>query len=234
MKMFISKKAKIKASFEGDAIILGPAILEENTLIGFNVLIGYPSKDKIIKIMNTKKVGINELDEISNGSKISKNCIIRSNSIIYENVEIHENVEIGHNVLIRSNSKIKENSKIGSYTILDGCVKIGANTNIQSAVYLPHSSIVGNNVFIAPCVCVTNDKYPPSGKLKGVIISKNSIIGANSILIAGIKIGENSVIAAGSIVTKDIPSNIVVAGIPARKIMDRKKYEEKMEEWRKT
>ncbi|MEM3561005.1 MAG: acyltransferase, partial [Nitrososphaerota archaeon] len=136
--------------------------------------------------------------------------------------------------LIRSNSEIGENSRIGSYTILDGSVRIGKNTNIQSGVYLPHLSIVGNNVFIAPYVCVTNDKYPPSGKLKGVIICDNSIIGANSILISGIEIGENSVIAAGSIVTKNIPSNVVVSGIPARKIMNREEYERKMEEWRKT
>jgi UDP-3-O-[3-hydroxymyristoyl] glucosamine N-acyltransferase len=73
--MFISKKAIIKASFEGNIIILGPTMIENNTLIGFNTLIGYPSKDKIIKIMKNKKLEINDLDEVSNGSKIGKNCI---------------------------------------------------------------------------------------------------------------------------------------------------------------
>uniref|UniRef100_UPI00301C5769 DapH/DapD/GlmU-related protein n=3 Tax=Bacteria TaxID=2 RepID=UPI00301C5769 len=47
-------------------------------------------------------------------------------------------------------------------------------------------------------------------------IGDNVWIGANSVVLPGVKIGENSVIGAGSVVTKDIPSNVVAVGNPCR------------------
>ena len=49
-----------------------------------------------------------------------------------------------------------------------------------------------------------------------VFLGKNCWIGSNSIILKGVKIGENSVIAANSIVTKNVPSNVVYGGIPAK------------------
>ncbi len=53
------------------------------------------------------------------------------------------------------------------------------------------------------------------GKIK---IGKNVVIGANSIVYPGVNIGDNSVVAVGSLVTKDIPSNEMWGGNPAKKI----------------
>lgn len=46
-------------------------------------------------------------------------------------------------------------------------------------------------------------------------IGKNCFIGANAILMPGVKIGDSSVVAAGAVVTKDVPANTIVAGNPA-------------------
>jgi 2,3,4,5-tetrahydropyridine-2-carboxylate N-succinyltransferase len=54
-----------------------------------------------------------------------------------------------------------------------------------------------------------------------VIIEDNVLIGANAVVLEGVKVGNNSVIAAGSIVTKDIPADSVAAGTPARVIKDK-------------
>ena len=53
------------------------------------------------------------------------------------------------------------------------------------------------------------------------------MIGAGAILMAGIEVGENSVVAAGAVVTRDVPADSVVVGIPARFRMRREEYEEK-------
>ena len=52
--------------------------------------------------------------------------------------------------------------------------------------------------------------------LKAILIKKNAWIGAGAIILHGVTVGENSVVAAGSVVTKDVPDNTVVAGIPAK------------------
>ena len=55
------------------------------------------------------------------------------------------------------------------------------------------------------------------GKLKSSpVIGSNVYIGAGAKVIGGCKIGDNVVIGAGSVVTKDVPNNAVVAGVPAK------------------
>ena len=57
---------------------------------------------------------------------------------------------------------------------------------------------------------------------KPVKIGNRSWIGANTIILPGVTIGDNTVIGAGSIVTKDIPSNVIAVGSPARVIRKNK------------
>jgi len=228
---FVSSKAKIKGYLEGNNVILGPAVIGEGSLIGRNVIVGYPARKSIEAFHFAEPFDIGKYDSISRGAKVGRDCVIRSGTVIYETATISDGVETGHNVLIRESSTIGERSRIGSSTQLDGTVIIGRNVNIQSNVYLPHLTIVEDGAFIAPYVCFTNDPYPPSKRLAGVTVEKNAIIGANTCIVAGVRIGENSVAGAGSIVTKDVPANIVVVGVPARYHATRREYEEKKRTW---
>ncbi len=228
---YISPKAKIKGYLEGENVILGPTAIGNNSIIGVWTIIGYPKTSSIKSLYPMKHFNIKELDQISKGAKIGRSCIVRSGTVIYEAVTLGDYVETGHNVLIREGSVIGERTRIGSSTQLDGTVKVGKNVNIQSNVYIPHLTTIGDKVFIAPNVCFTNDLYPPSKRLAGVMVEENSIIGANVSIIAGVKIGRNSVVAAGSVVTKDVPANTVVKGVPARPYMTREEYDNKMQMW---
>jgi len=227
---FTSRKAVIRGTVIGASVILGNTIIGDESIIDHLVYIGYPARSKLLQAPKS----VEELDELSSGSKIGVRCIIRSYSVVYEEAELGDEVEVGHCVMIREGSKIGAKSRIGSFTQLDGQVTVGSNVNIQSKVYLPHLSIVEDDVFIGPGVVVTNDLYPVSKRLIGVKIRKGAIIGAGSILIAGIEIGENAVVAAGSIVTKNVPPNSVVKGSPARVWMTREEYEEKRETYERS
>lgn len=55
-----------------------------------------------------------------------------------------------------------------------------------------------------------------------IIVGNDVWIGANSILVSGVKINDGAIVAAGSVVTKDVPKNTIVGGIPARIIKVRK------------
>lgn len=75
--------------------------------------------------------------------------------------------------------------------------------------------IIKDGAFLAYGVIVLTHDYV-RGIYRDTIIGENTFIGVNSIIMPGVQICNNSVVAAGSIVTKDVPSNSIVAGNPAR------------------
>lgn len=87
---------------------------------------------------------------------------------------------------------------------------------------------IGDNVMIGPNTLITTVGHPMSpmgrrkhlGIAKPVTIGNDVWIGGNVTILPGITIGNNVIVAAGAVVTKDVPDNCVVGGVPARKIKD--------------
>jgi carbonic anhydrase/acetyltransferase-like protein (isoleucine patch superfamily) len=69
---------------------------------------------------------------------------------------------------------------------------------------------------------LTNDPTPPSDDLIGCIIHDYAVISAMAVILPGIIVGQNSLVAAHACVSKDVPQNMVVAGVPAHIIGDTK------------
>jgi acetyltransferase-like isoleucine patch superfamily enzyme len=104
--------------------------------------------------------------------------------------------------------------------------KIGKNVFINfDCTFLDLGGItIDDNVMLAPKVSLLSEGHPVSvndrqtltvGKIH---IKTNAWIGANATILQGVTIGENSVVAAGAVVSKDVPANTVVGGIPAKNI----------------
>ena len=66
--------------------------------------------------------------------------------------------------------------------------------------------------------CMFPPFYTDCGK--NIEIGKNVWVGANVTVVAGVTIGDNAIIGAGSVVTKDVEKNMIVGGVPAKKIKD--------------
>lgn len=102
--------------------------------------------------------------------------------------------------------------------------KIGKNVFINfDCVFLDLGGItIEDNVLIAPKVSLLTEGHPTSIEdrhsliPKPIHIKKNAWIGANATILSGVTIGENSVVAAGAVVSKDVPDNTIVGGIPAK------------------
>jgi acetyltransferase-like isoleucine patch superfamily enzyme len=153
-------------------------------------------------------------------------------NFISEKAKIGKNVKIWHYTYVGDGAEIGDNVKIGSLVHIDYDVKIGENSLIEGTVYIPPLSRIGKNVFIGPGAALTNDPYPPSGKMIGVTIEDGAVIGSRAVIKAGVKIGKNSVVAMGAVVTKDVPPNKVVAGVPAQEKYSRDEYNEKQKQWK--
>jgi acetyltransferase-like isoleucine patch superfamily enzyme len=104
--------------------------------------------------------------------------------------------------------------------------KIGKNVFINfDCVFLDFGGItIEDSVFIAPKVSLLTEGHPLSPEKRHSLtvapihIKRNAWIGANATIMQGVTIGENAVVAAGAVVSKDVPDNVVVGGIPAKLI----------------
>ncbi len=234
MTVYVSPESKVEGYLEEDAMVLGHSIIGSGTLIGKGVIVGHPIEQKIREFTSFRRPDIGRYYATSQGAAIGKDCIVRSGTVVYEMAQLGDRVRTGHNALIREQCVIGDDTLIGSSAMLDGMVKVGRRVSIQSNAYLPNLTVVEDDVFIAPNVCFTNDRYPQTRRLIGVVVERNAIICANATLIAGVKVGENAVVGAGAVVTKDVPHDTVVVGNPACIHMTRKEYNEKREKWEKS
>ena len=156
--------------------------------------------------------------------------ILRINHMGY----IHKTAIIENKNLV----KISNTAAINEYVIIRtylSFVIIGENTQINPFVVIYGGSGVeiGNNVMIAPLCMIASGNHDYlqvdipmrfAGNLgtKKIIIEDDVWIGANSTITDGVKLSIGSVISAGSVVTKDTNPYDIVAGVPARRIGNRK------------
>ena len=110
------------------------------------------------------------------------------------------------------------------YTDYGQCITVGKNVFIntgcrfqdQGGIHLGDGALIGHNVVLA----TLNHGEDPAKRhiLRGapIVLGKNVWIGANATVVPGVTIGDGAIVAAGAVVTRDVPPNAVVGGVPAR------------------
>jgi len=149
------------------------------------------------------------------------------------NHQIIKDVKLGKDVRIFGfvnlyGCEIGDGTKIGTFVEIQKNAKIGRNCKISTHTFICEGVTIEDNVFVGHNVTFINDKYPratnPDGtmqteadwKVVPTLVKKGASIGSSATILCGVTIGKNAIIGAGSVVTKDVPDNTVVAGVPAR------------------
>lgn len=147
------------------------------------------------------------------------------------------NVKLGKNVKIYDfvnlyGCQIGDNTKIGAFVEIQKNAVIGANCKISSHTFICEGVHLEDNVFVGHNVTFINDKFPratnPDGSMQDekdwkvipTYVKRGASIGSSATILCGVTIGENAIIGAGSVVTRDVPPNTIVAGVPAKVIKE--------------
>lgn len=113
----------------------------------------------------------------------------------------------GH-ALVRGDVELGAHTTVNPYAMISGRVRCGDGVRIAS-----HVSIVGfNHGFDDPSVPIHTQKH----ETLGITIEDDVWIGANAVVLDGVRVGKGAVIAAGAVVSRDVPPMAIVGGVPAR------------------
>jgi len=126
------------------------------------------------------------------------------------------NARIEPGAIIRDKVKIGDNAVIMMGAVINIGAEIGDGTMIDMNAVLGGRAIVGKRCHIGAGTVLAGVIEPPSAQ--PVIVEDDVVIGANAVVIEGVRIGKGSVVAAGAIVLEDVPAGAVVAGNPAKVI----------------
>ncbi|MGG1653355.1 2,3,4,5-tetrahydropyridine-2,6-dicarboxylate N-acetyltransferase [Paenibacillus sp. NRS-1780] len=126
------------------------------------------------------------------------------NARIEPGAYIRDMVGIGNNAVIMMGAVINIGVTIGEGTMIDMNAVLGGRVKI------------GNMCHIGAGVVLAGVIEPPSAQ--PVVVEDDVLIGANAVVLEGVRIGKGAVVAAGAVVTEDVPEYSVVAGTPARVI----------------
>ena len=198
---YVSPEAKL-----GDDVEVGPfSIIHANVILGSRVKVGAYCE-----------LGIPT--PLGDGTPliIGDDSLIRSHSVFYESSSFGAGLTTGHRVTIREQTIAGAGFQIGTLCEIQGDCSVGDYVRFQSNVFVGKKTIIGNFVWILPYVVLTNDPTPPSNVLMGCIIEDYASIAAASVVLPGVIVGHHSLVAAQACVTKNVPPNMVVAGVPAR------------------
>jgi len=126
------------------------------------------------------------------------------------------NARIEPGAIIREKVEIGDGAVIMMGAIINIGAVVGAGTMIDMGAVLGGRATVGAHCHIGAGAVLAGVVEPASAT--PVIVEDNVLVGANAVVIEGVRVGENAVVAAGAVVVEDVPANAVVAGCPAKVI----------------
>ncbi|WP_108397016.1 acyltransferase [Devosia submarina] len=148
------------------------------------------------------------LAEVAGASFAPTAYVAAEAAVFTTHLVLGEHSWIAGHALVRGDVEFGAHCTVNPYAMISGKVRCGDGVRIAS-----HVSIVGfNHGFDDPHVPIHTQKH----ESLGIIIEDDVWIGANAVVLDGVRVGRGAVIAAGAVVSKDVPPLAIVGGVPAR------------------
>jgi acetyltransferase-like isoleucine patch superfamily enzyme len=121
---------------------------------------------------------------------------------------------------VRAGASIGRDVEISDHVYIENDVVIGDRVTIKAGAQLWNGVRVEDDVFIGPRVTLTDGSFPERGSKSerpgDTVVCRGASIGANATILPGMTIGQNAIVGAGALVSRSVPPNAMVMGVPAR------------------
>lgn len=199
------KKTPVKVYLKGnlDAVTFGDNV---QTFISGGTGVVFGDWADIKGVLESSAANIEDyvIENDRRNSAIPMLDIKNINARIEPGAYIREMVDIGDNAVIMMGAVINIGVTIGESTMIDMGAVLGGRVKVGNMCHIGAGTVLAGVI------------EPPSAQ--PVIVEDDVLIGANSVVLEGVRIGEGAVVAAGAVVTENVPPFTVVAGTPARVI----------------
>jgi 2,3,4,5-tetrahydropyridine-2-carboxylate N-succinyltransferase len=196
------KTTPVKAYIDGDLADSQWGNIEFFGSGSFYVAFGESSEVSDFITSNKSKIKKFKLENDRRNSAIPMLDITNIDARIEPGAIIRDKVIIEKNAVIMMGAVINIGAEIGEGTMVDMNAVVGARGKLGKRVHLGAGAVVAGVL------------EPPSKE--PCIIGDDVLIGANAVILEGVKVGKGSVVAAGAVVVEDVPEGVVVAGTPAK------------------
>ena len=158
------------------------------------------------------------------GVKIEGRCWLQKIEIAgnFADITLSEGVALDRGVTLITKGEsstepriaIGKNTYINRYTIIDAAEQIAIG---ERCMIGPHCTLIDHDHGTKAGIPVADQELISAP----IVLEDDVWIGANVVVLKGVRIGAGAIIAAGSVVTRDVPANAIVAGVPAKQIKSR-------------
>jgi tetrahydrodipicolinate N-acetyltransferase len=200
-----TKKTPVKVYLKGklDGIEFGSDV---QTFITGNTGVVFGEWKVLESVLETNKANIEDyvVENDRRNSAIPMLDLKHINARIEPGAVIRDMVSIGDNAVIMMGALINIGASVGDGTMIDMNAVLGGRAKVGKMCHIGAGAVVAGVI------------EPPSAQ--PCVIEDDVLVGANAVILEGVRVGQGAVVAAGAVVTTDVPAFSVVAGAPARVI----------------
>lgn len=148
---------------------------------------------------------------------------VHESSYVDAGAQVGAGTRIWHFCHVMSGAVIGPRCSLGQNVVVMSGTSLGTNVKVQNNVSIYEGVHCEDDVFLGPSMVFTNvvnprSHVPRKSEYKRTDVRRGATIGANATVLCGHELGEYCFVAAGAVVTRDVESFALVAGVPARVI----------------